>query len=218
MAFANGGSIVTNGLVLSLDAADRNSYVSGSTTWSDLTGNGNNGTLTNGPTFNTGSGGAIVFDGSNDYCITNYTNNPTYFTFECTLKVNDPSSTKVFVGKYNGAGDAYWMGVYTGGQQFIFSVNSGVLNSGVTVSTSQIYTVSCIVGSVNQEIYVNGAIKNSTGTTTTSPGGGLVLAAFGSNLGFYSNINIYNFRFYNRALSATEIAQNYNATKTRFGL
>jgi len=65
MSFNNGPTIVTNGLVLALDAGDKNSYVSGSTTWFNLTGV-NNGTLTNGPTFNTGSGGSIVFDGTND--------------------------------------------------------------------------------------------------------------------------------------------------------
>lgn len=61
------GQIVTNGLVLALDAADRNSYISGSTTWFDVSGNNNNGTLTNGPTFSSTNGGAIVFDGTNDY-------------------------------------------------------------------------------------------------------------------------------------------------------
>jgi hypothetical protein len=58
--------IVTNGLVLALDAADRNSYPTTGTTWFDLAGS-SNGTLTNGPTFNAGSGGSIVFDGTNDY-------------------------------------------------------------------------------------------------------------------------------------------------------
>ena len=66
MSFNNGPTIVTNGLVLALDAGDKNSYVSGSTTWFDLTGV-NNGTLVNGPTFNSGSGGSIVFDGVDDY-------------------------------------------------------------------------------------------------------------------------------------------------------
>jgi hypothetical protein len=56
---------ITNGLVLNLDAANLKSYSSG-TTWTDLSGNGNNGTLTNGPVFNTGAGGQIVFDGVND--------------------------------------------------------------------------------------------------------------------------------------------------------
>ena len=72
MAFGNGPRIVTNGLVLSLDAADRNSYPGSGTTWRDMSGNGNNGTLTNGPTFSSANGGSIVFDGTNDYATTNY--------------------------------------------------------------------------------------------------------------------------------------------------
>ena len=64
---AHGPSIITQGLVLALDAADRNSYPGTGTAWTDLSGNGNNGTLTNGPTYNSANGGSIVFDGSNDY-------------------------------------------------------------------------------------------------------------------------------------------------------
>ncbi len=81
-----GRKIVTDGLVLCLDAADRNSYVSGSTTWFDIAGS-NNGTLTNGPTFNTGSGGSIVFDGVDDFV--NLGNNPSlqFGTGSFTLNV-----------------------------------------------------------------------------------------------------------------------------------
>ena len=71
MSFNNGPTIVTNGLVLALDAGDRNSYPGTGTTWRDLSGNNNNGTLTNGPTFNTGSLGSIVFDGVDDYVLIN---------------------------------------------------------------------------------------------------------------------------------------------------
>ena len=67
MAEIHGPKIVRDGLVLALDAADRNSYISGSTTWTDLSGNGNTGTLTNGPTYSSANGGSLVFDGSNDY-------------------------------------------------------------------------------------------------------------------------------------------------------
>ena len=62
------GKIVTDGLVLCLDAADRNSYVSGSSTWRDVAGS-NNGTLTNGPTFSSANGGSLVFDGVDDSVI-----------------------------------------------------------------------------------------------------------------------------------------------------
>ncbi len=68
MSTVGGGvNIVTNGLVLYLDASNTKSYVSGSTTWSDVSRSGNNGTLINGPTFNSANGGSIVFDGTNDY-------------------------------------------------------------------------------------------------------------------------------------------------------
>jgi len=87
MSFAHSPQIVTNGLVLALDAGNTKSYVSGSTTWFDKSGRGNNGTLVNGPTFNTGSLGSIVFDGVNDYVdsgnisTTILSNNQ--FTFSC---------------------------------------------------------------------------------------------------------------------------------------
>ena len=62
-----GPNIIKDGLVLTLDASSQRSYPGSGTTWYDLSGNGNNGTLTNGPTFDSGNGGSIVFDGTNDY-------------------------------------------------------------------------------------------------------------------------------------------------------
>ena len=67
MAFNYSPKIVTNGLVLCLDAGNVKSYVSGSTTWTDLSPTQKNGILTNGPTFNSSNGGSIVFDGVDDY-------------------------------------------------------------------------------------------------------------------------------------------------------
>jgi hypothetical protein len=84
MAFIHSPKIVTDGLVLALDAGNTKSYTSGSTTWFDKSGFGNNGTLTNGPTFSSANGGSIVFDGVNDYvsCPTTTMPNPFInFTF-----------------------------------------------------------------------------------------------------------------------------------------
>ena len=67
MSIAGGPDIVENGLVLHLDAADSNSYPGSGTVWTDLSGNGYNGTLTNGPTFSSSNRGGIVLDGTNDY-------------------------------------------------------------------------------------------------------------------------------------------------------
>ena len=67
MSTIGGPDIITNGLVLYLDAANKKSYPGTGTTWTDLSGNGYNATLTNGPTFDSANGGSIVFDGANDY-------------------------------------------------------------------------------------------------------------------------------------------------------
>ena len=72
-AAASGPNIVEDGLVLALDAGNTKSYPGSGTTWTDLSGKGNNGTLTNGPTFDSGNGGAIFFDGGNDYVTTGNT-------------------------------------------------------------------------------------------------------------------------------------------------
>ena len=61
------GGIITDGLVLYVDAGNTDSYPGSGTTWTDISTNSNNGTLTNGPTFDSGDGGSIVFDGTDDY-------------------------------------------------------------------------------------------------------------------------------------------------------
>ncbi len=73
MAHFHSPRIITDGLVLALDAANQKSYPGSGTTWSDLSGNGNNGTLTNGPTFDSGNNGSIIFDGVDDYITTGTT-------------------------------------------------------------------------------------------------------------------------------------------------
>ena len=99
MAFGNGPSIVTNGLVLSLDAADRNSYPGSGTTWRDLSGRDNNGTLINGPTFDSANGGNIVCDGINDYILQT---TPTLTTYSIEI-IYSPLTfdTNQSTGRYN---------------------------------------------------------------------------------------------------------------------
>ena len=86
MGFYRGPNIVTDGLVLVLDAANPTSYISGSTTWRDLSGNNNSGSLVNGPTFNSVNGGSIVFDGSNDYVEISPVNASSQFTLNLWIK------------------------------------------------------------------------------------------------------------------------------------
>jgi hypothetical protein len=220
------GKIVTDGLVLAYDAADRNSYISGSTTWRDLSGNNYSGSLTNGPTFNSANGGSIVFDGTNDFAQTSTTN----FTAQNDFTISIFASSSVYTTS-NGiiANKGYWQ---AGGQgvaignisspQTVYAyvttntthteINSGV---GPTYNWTN-FTLRRNVNSLN--FFANGILKGSgtiSGTVTDLLNYFFIAKYNASNTW---NGGISNCLIYSRALSNTEILQNYNAQKSRFNL
>ena len=219
MGISAGPDMVQDGLVLSLNANDRLSYISGSTTWNDVSGQGNNGTLTNGPTFNSANGGSIVFDYSNDYVKIN--------SFADILSKTTYTKTAWFYMnsyKYNivSGGDtalhAFWMAGtnklsagHNSSWQTVTSITSLALNTwyfgAVTFNTS---TGWCL--------YVNGNLESTSSITTTFTGtGGILVGAFNDAQNLWDG-RIANVAVYNRVLSPQEIKQNYNATKSRFNL
>lgn len=235
MAVNYSPAIVKDGLVLHLDAANYKSYPGSGTVWSDRSGFGNNGTLTNGPTFNSANGGSIVFDGSNDYINVNSSNlKPTNgITQEFWIKA--AARATVFMGLQYGSSTnnsyALWWGEYgtntwqggvnIGGTFYILSATSTWPNN---VWCHYVHTYD---GST-QKLYFNGNLLNSenrTGliaydvlnTTTTV---GCDFNGSGYNNGIVSPIlgSIGSTRIYNRGLSEFEIKQNFNATRRRFGL
>jgi hypothetical protein len=228
MSFNYSPKIVTDGLVLCLDAANTKSYVSGSTAWNDLSRGGNNGILTNGPIFNTGSLGSIVFDGTNDFvdCGNNSSLNLTN-NFSLGVWVR-PSSTQPsvdggIIGRLTETdGYAGYLLFYVRGTRII----SLYIRSGIRASTSALTldTNYYIVGTYNgstASIYVNGVLVNSNPTSVLAIPTGVNFhigkyTFSGSPRNFAGNI--FNTQVYNKALSAQEVLQNYNATKTRFGL
>lgn len=216
MASSIAPNIVDSGLVLYLDASNIKSYTGTGSNWYDLSRGNNDSTLINSPTYNNNNGGSIIFDGINDSCVTGLTQNSINFSFECIFKFNNISGVKVVVGKHNGVGDDYWMGL--DGNNIVFSLNQSILTSNVAGSLEQIQNVTCILGTSLRQIWVNGELKNSTATTTSSPNGNLVLGDFGLISGYFTAVNIYSFKFYNREISAEEIRNNFESTRTRFGI
>jgi len=213
--YAN-GRIVTDGLILSLDASDQNSYTSGSTTWRDLAGS-NNGTLTNGPTFSSaGNASSIVFDGSDDYV--NLPNGLLSGTSDFTI---------IQWVQSNGAGVGTTFGNYNSGNlQFGWS-NSYVFlwldNSSAYASTSNFTTsITMIAGRRigTTTNYLKNGIVISTGSSNASIGNSNSNFRIGTNSTTNEQYNgkIYTTMVYNRGLSNAEILQNYNAQKGRFGL
>jgi hypothetical protein len=233
MGFYRGPNVVTNGLVLNLDAANTKSYVSGSTTWRDLSGNNNSGSLVNGPTFNSANGGSIVFDGVDDYV--NFGSIPALefqgtssFSIEVTFKPYTPLINKypALISRHSlsspRTGYAMVLGNFDGSTFIsIERWGSGTQNAASFIPTMSELNNNCIVQStydgLNLNLYANGNLKNSI-VSNVSQGVGTPLYVARLDTTHYLNTNIYNIRIYNRALSASEVAQNYNAQKSRFNL
>ena len=222
--------IVTDGLVLCLDAGDKMSYPGAGTTWYDLTANKNNMTLYNGPTFTTENGGAIVFDGTDDYAknINNDFTQVTNFTIEICIKLNQNlNSGSGFRGIFstmNGT-DGYQLFWRSTGYFYFYRGNIALHTAtGSSFSSGDILNLVVVWDSSNINncsIYINNEDKTDTrGSTSTSNStdyltlGGPRPDAFS----YYLNEDIYFCKMYNRALSRDEITQNYKATKGRFGL
>ena len=234
MAFSYSPKIVTDGLVLYLDAANTRSYPGTGTTWSDLSRGGNNGSLINGPTFNSANGGNIVFDGSNDYISTN-TNSSltqagnTQFTVDVWVK-KSASNKDMLLGPWDNSNRKGWFVQWFTDGNLYFGITNGAFNYNyVSVSWQNqwfnltgVFDGSLLTNQNIGKIYVNNILQNTTnsGNMLTSVPAGLVEVSIGrlTNYSSYATGNIAMVKIYNRALSASEISQNYNATKTRFGL
>jgi hypothetical protein len=229
------GKMVTDGLVLYLNAADANSYVSGSTTWYDLAGS-NNGTLTNGPTYSSANFGSIVFDGTNDYVAeANFTGSITD-SFTVGAWVNFTSATPMgqkILHAQSGSGPYSEVNLdnYSGGSgnpKYHFYTHNwaGTSTNDILTSTFDITsnTWAYVVGIYNDSLkfkylYINGSLNNSASTTVkidwpnSATWIGLRLNSAEPLNGRIALVHLHN-----RALSSSEVLQNYNATKTRFGL
>ena len=210
-------SIVTNGLVLYLDAANRISYVSGSTTWNDLSGFNNNGTLVNGPTFNSANGGTLDFDGTNDYVILNNTVSLTTWTVNTNLFYNYLSKTfEFFLGDQTGGGQGKILLSYLGKVSFRNSLYYDFNKTSASLN-NKFSNLSFVSNSTTISLYVNGEFDSTITPTSTN----IPISTIGTawtDFAWLASFKLGNIQIYNRALSATEVLQNYNATKTRFGL
>ena len=223
--FTYGPRIIKGGLVFYVDAANPKSYVSGDTTTNDLISN-ITGTLENGVGYSIDNNGSWSFDGSDDNISCepiNEINNVTSLTFS-------------FWGKKNGSGEVlgfntiqdvttdkvvlYW---WSNGIVY-FACRNGASNVSPSISlsydTNWHHFVGVYVGGGNLKLYVDGELSDTESGAPAS-----LSSDIGDNLtiGYvnnsnYSKGNISNVKIYNRALSQTEITQNYNALKVRFGL
>ena len=223
MSIGYGPRVVTDGLVLALDAGDTNSYPGSGTTWSDLSGQGNDGTLTNGPTYSNSNGGYIDFDGTDDTVNFEYDLRSNW-TYECWVN-KDAKGGFSFLGQgttSSGSGlhivmsnDKLRFGMYANDTDALGLYSN--TSTGVWYHYAFTYNHSTFL----KQIYRNGVQLTGTPvqTQTAYIGTGTVrIGASYSSGGTVADGKIASSKLYNRVLTASEIKQNFNATRGRFGI
>ena len=234
-AFA-GPEIVEDGLVLALDAGNTKSYPGSGTTWTDLSGNGNNGTLVNGVGYNSGNLGSLTFDYTNDYITTTGMENFLY-----------TNGITVSVWHYNGGGTGFYRGVVTNGtvayrfggfdlrygrEDYFGGTNNGTKLNWRITNAASVASSRSIYANVNEWHHYVGTYDNTTvrvykdgqlfDSISHSGGGQLKTMSDSTTIGRspgtseYLDGRLSQVSIYNRALTAAEVQQNFNATKSRF--
>jgi len=228
------GSNYVWGRQLELGSTANNYYATTGTaktrgsTWIDLSGNSNNGTLTNGPTYSIDNGGSIVFDGTNDYVnLGNILNIGTgQFSIECIARISSLATANfskvASKGVYNENGWRLRMNktasnVYRIALEYDPTSVITILNP-IQPDTWYHFLV-CRDSSNLMSTYANGVLTSTTTITSdlTNSNYNYIIGDSGALLEPF-NGNVACYRHYNRALTATEVQQNFNALRGRFGI
>ena len=221
MSLSHSPKIVTDGLVLCLDAADKKSYPGTGTTWFDRSGNAINGTLVNSPTFSSGNGGSIFFNGINNRVSLQSTPKFAFGTNPYTINIWYKLST---VSNYSclfslGGSNSPYGALYVNR----FSSNSLLFYAGAiklqpTIEQLQnVWYNITFIGNTSS-IYLNSVKLQESAYSTSFPQTDFVIGANQSAYSECMNGNISAVQIYNKALSDAEITQNFNATRGRYGI
>lgn len=218
-------SIVRNGLVLHLDAANRKSYPGSGTVWNDLSGLGNNATLVNGVAYSSANVGILTLDGIDDWidCGNASTFSPQYLTASIMINSISFSRRPHLFGRGNGGTGNFYMVVETNG---IFRFYNDTGTGWVVAATTTAFPlntwtyVTCTHDGNFSNIYYNGIQQTSTARVGTLQNWQSNTLQIGNIVNYGSLINgtIGSATLYNRALSPIEIQQNFNAQRGRYGI
>ena len=223
MGLSHSPRIVTNGLVLCLDAGNTKSYPGSGTTWTDLSGSGSNGTLTNGPTYSSGNGGSIVFDGIDDFvqCTGSLTGTDATFIAWINRNGNQTSYSGIIFSRSTQVSGMNFRLSDTLGYHWASIPGTDQFVSNLTIPNLAWCMCAVSVSSTAATLYLGTSSGISSATNTISHTSTTIddIKLGQDDLGsrWYKG-NIANAQIYNRALSAAEIQQNFNALRGRFGI
>ena len=212
--------IITNGLVLYLDAAISQSYPGYGSTWFDLSGNGNNGTLVNGVGYSGSNLGSLSFNGSN-YIAVNSVASSGNAARSVFAWIKTSTGGCIFSSGTAATGQAFNLVTYGSNKIGVMGDNNDVYPSTGAVIINNVwhYVGAVANGSGTIITYVDG-VQDNTGTVTYSTVGQNNFVGKSNHVGseFYWNGSIANVQYYNRPLTASEVQQNFNATRGRYGV
>ena len=230
MGAYGGPDIITDGLIFAIDAGSERSYPGSGTSVTDLVGS-NNGVLVNGVGFSSANGGSFIFDGTDDYInLSTLSNsmNSSAFTIGTVIKIDSfasSSSARPYISNWNtwspGSQKGFLLRTFMNSNKSSFwwcdGTNYTSVYSTTEMSLGEYYYVCATYSSSGVKIYVNGVLEGTSSSLT----GGVVFESntrigyTSINTGFFDG-NIANTIIYNKALTAVEVLQNYNAQKNRF--
>ena len=229
MSLNHSPSIVANGLVLYLDAANRKSYPGSGTTWIDLSGNKNNGTLVNSPSYGSDNGGNLVFNGTTQWIKVGTNLDPYFSSTAVTLSVwVYPTQYGQIVDELAGSGWHDSQIDMLGNGTFAFRLwNSTASVSSLSYSLNNWYNLVLSYNGTTKNCYVNGVLVSTQNESRATPYysgyAGLYYAlmtidATSNGITSYGGGKISTFMVYNRQLGTAEVQQNFNALRGRYGI
>ena len=220
MALAHSPRIVTDGLVLCLDAGNVKSYPGSGTTWNDLSGNGNNGTIDNSVTYTPNNGGGLSFDGTDEIVLLPKIITTNDFTVCQFISYTSDTGEGWTFEQYNSGAGRLILNTRAINNTFRFFIGGNAFTSSTNLVQGQKYFICCSRSGSIGNIYINGNLdatgtlnSNSIDNITSAIGGS---RAFSSAKQFIGDI--YTTSVYNRALTESEIQQNFNALRGRYGI
>jgi hypothetical protein len=216
MALNYGPKIITDGLLLHWDIADKNSYPGTGTTIYDLSGNGNNGTLVNGVGFNQTNGGVLVFDGIDDYVDGS---NPQLVSSNYTV-MGAARYSGATRGRMINARDNNWLiGHWSNSTENYYAQGwVSPVQNGASDTNWRILTALGNVSGDSYTSYVNNVLSAGPNNAGSQGPAGITIGRIGYANSEYSTGQFSFVLVYNRVLTTAEMTQNYNYFKGRFGL
>ncbi len=240
-------NLVTSGLILHLDSGNSSSYSGSGTTWNDLSGNNRNATLINGPVYSSLDGGKIMFDGINDYAeISNppvfgsgdFSIEIWFKRKESTLNWDGCYLLSKWISGANPTSNEWQIGFgdtqgTSHGNNLVFTLEAqgggfyGIVSDEILINTWYQGVITRQGGEL--KVYINGSLRTtstpsisyygSLGTKSVNSAGRRLRIAVQDNTdNLHGNVEVPIVRMYNKALSSTEVSQNYLTNKSRFGM